>query len=182
MIIKQNSNLKHESIFAFVLTINRYQNRLLNLMAKNNFQTWDLLFDLPALRATLDELPRYNYPAAALAALCARYELSEQQLADIRRVYSQLRGHKPVSSWEYVAPGRSGVELLGSLPKLRKLLEGERDAPELSAMILRLRRERFHLTRAEMVRVLEAHAQPPALAQYQLAAPAGRLRSGSAHF
>ena len=133
--------------------------------------TWDLLFELPELRATLDELPHFVFTETVRAGLCARYELSPQQLASIINAHGCYRAPRSVAGLKArgrVPAGRSGPELLRALPQLpqlRQLLDADGPTPDLCARILRLRRERFHLSRTEMVWVLNAHAHAEAWAQ-----------------
>lgn len=115
---------------------------------------WDALFDSPNLVATLDVLPGYDYPEAARRALCQQYGLAEALLARMVKVYSAGRLFKFETR-----EARDGWDLLLKYPALRQALDEEREAPRLDAGTLRERQARFSLSRAEIVNVLNAHAQ-----------------------
>ncbi|MBO2009196.1 hypothetical protein [Hymenobacter negativus] len=120
-------------------------------------RAWDLLFDFPALRATLDALPGYTFPGAARAALLAQYGMSEADFTSVLDRHRRLRINHGRRG-PYGPRPRNGWDLIVELPELRTLLDKERENPVLDALTLTRRRERFRLTMPEMVNLLHAHA------------------------
>ena len=124
-------------------------------------KTWDLLLDRPALLRLLEELPGYEFPAVTRAYICQAHMLTEAELTDVINLYGcTIRPSSRLAKYRPLGPSaRTGLDLLLDLPELRSLLEKERLAPQINASHIVDRRKCFRLSRPEMVRVLNAHAE-----------------------
>ncbi len=123
---------------------------------------WNLLLDRPGLRATFDALKGYTYPPSARHVLCQQYALSESDFAAVLQLHTTI--HRPGN--RYVGRGRprgrllrDGMDLLLSLPKLRAVLDEARHCPLLEPPKLLRLCDKHQLLPAELVRVLNAHAE-----------------------
>ncbi|MGI4863713.1 MAG: hypothetical protein ACRYFZ_07285 [Janthinobacterium lividum] len=124
---------------------------------------WDLLLDRPGLRATLDTLKGYTFPACARQVLCQQYALSEAEFAAVLQLHTTLI-YRPGNSYTSLGRPRGrwlrdGMDLLLSLPKLRAVLDETRHCPLLEPPKLLRLCDRHKLLPAELVRVLNAHAE-----------------------
>ena len=124
---------------------------------------WNLLLDRPGLRATLDALKGYTYPPSARQVLCQQYALSEAEFAEVLQLHTNLI-YRPGNS--YTSRGRprgrflrDGMDLLLSLPKLRAMLDEARPCLPLEPPKLLRLCDKHKLLPAELVRVLNAHAE-----------------------
>lgn len=122
---------------------------------------WSLLLDRPALRQAFDALPGYCWPAPVRTILCQQHQLTDAEFTALLRLYA--RACRP--SGRHARPGRprgpqarNGLDLLLSLPRLRAMLDASRPVPPLEPRAVAQLRERFRLSAAELVGVLNAYA------------------------
>jgi len=123
-------------------------------MAQLTTFVYNALLDSPGLIATFDALPGYSYPAPAREALCQLYHVSAEEFDRMLRVY--CTGREIRHQARFV---RDGWDLLFEFPALRQMLDDERAAPRLDAHTISQRSKRFSLNRAEMVNLLNTHAE-----------------------
>ncbi|MGI4735069.1 MAG: hypothetical protein ACRYG7_07815 [Janthinobacterium lividum] len=115
---------------------------------------YNALLDSPGLIATFDALPGYSYPALARGALCELYQVSAEEFGRMLKAHCTGRVFRHQARFV-----RDGWDLLFEFPALRRLLDEERAAPKLDAPTISQRSKRFSLNRAEMVNLLNTHAE-----------------------
>lgn len=115
---------------------------------------WESLLETPGLIATFDTLPGYTYPPAARRVLCHQYALTEVSFDRMLKVHCVGRSTR---HWARLV--RDGWDLLFEYPALRQLLDEEHAAPRLDRPTIIQRCKRFNLSKAEMVNLLNVHAE-----------------------